>query len=535
MTRLTSSKSSDATSFGRRSFLRGATTLGVGLAALPALSAPAAAADRSSYRIMRGTEYETRVYVYDSGRSGPTTMVFGGIHGDEKSGYLAADQIAEWSVENGRLVVVPRSNVPGIAANTRSVDGIDLNRQFPPLGGDCTHPLAEALWAEVVEHDPDWMFDLHSSRGIYKSSGGGVGQALFPTWTTPARYRGEKAIAALNDEFGLTGDMAYLMGNTLDADRDMLMHRVAGMLDRPGFLCETTEKADLDDQVRWHLFAVEHVMNQIGQPRGTAAASSASNVEFDAKTISIDDYWRTIGFENRYSHPTVVAPSLSYVGDDPAHVRLNGATGRSIEARVEEWAYLNDRHYEEEAGLLVFNRGTHTSDNGRHIEARRNRVNHEWRRISFDQTFSSTPVVLATSQTVVGDDPIIVRFQNVTRSSFEMRVQEEDAEHEGEYHYEELVGWIAFEPGRGSLNGRDYEAGSVSADHRWQHLEFERSYSNPVFLANPTTYEGWNTVTVRYKNLTSTGVDFFLQEDQSVDEEMTHDTPERVDYVVVEG
>jgi hypothetical protein len=535
MTRPTSSKDPNATPLDRRSFLRGATTLGVGLAALPALSAPVAAVGSSSYQIMAGTKYETTAHVYDSGRDGPTTMVVGGLHGDEKSGYLAADQIAQWGVEYGKLVVIPRSNVVAIAADSRYVDGIDLNRAFPPLGGDCTHPLAEALWAEVVKHDPDWMFDLHSSRGIYQSGDGGVGQAMFPTWTTPARYRGEKAVAALNDYFGLSGDMAYLMGNTLDADRDMLMHRVAGMLDRPGYLCETTEKADLDDQVQWHLFSVEHVMNQIGQPRGTAATTSTPTVEFDARTVSIDEFWRTISFENRYSHPTVVAPSLSYVGDDPAHVRLKGATGTSIEARVEEWAYLNDRHYEEEAGLLVFNRGTHSSDNGRHIEARRNRVDHQWRRISFDRTFSSTPVVLATSQTLVGDDPIIVRFQNVTRSSFEMRVQEEDAEHEGEYHYEELVGWIAFEPGRGSLNGRDYEAGTVSADHRWQHLEFGRSYSNPVFLANPTTYEGWNTVTVRYKNLTSTGVDFFLQEDQSADEEMTHDTKETVSYVVVEG
>jgi hypothetical protein len=507
------------------------TALGIGLVALPTLSTPVAAADRSSYRIMSGTEYETDVYVYDSGWSGPTTMVVGGLHGDEKSGYLAGDEIATWSVTNGRLVVIPRSNVVAIAADSRYVDGIDLNRAFPPLGGDCIHPLAEAIWAEVEKYDPDWVFDLHSSRGIYQSGDGGVGQAMFPTWTSPARSYGEKTVAALNDQFGLSGDLAYLMGNTLDADRDMLMHRVAGMLDRPGYICETTEKADLDDAVQWQLFTVEHVMNQYGQSRGTPS----SPIEFDADIALLEDYWQTVEFENRYSHPVVVAPALSYVGDDPAHVRFKGATGTSIDARVEEWAYLNGIHYAESAGYLVVNRGNHTSDDGRHIEAGRARVNHLFERIAFDQSFDATPVVFTMSQTADGDDPIITRVQNVTRDGFEVRVQEEDAEHDGEYHYEELVGWIAFEPGRGSLAGRDYEADTVSLDHNWTRIEFSRAYDNPVFVASVTTYEGWNTVTPRWKNLASTGVDVFLQEEQSADEEMTHDTEETVSYFVVEG
>jgi hypothetical protein len=121
------------------------------------------------------------------------------------------------------------------------------------------------------------VFDLHSSHGIYKSGDDGVGQAMFPTWTSPARSNGENTVAALNNHFDLSGDLCYRMGNTLNADRDMLVHRVAGMLDRPGYICETTEKAPLDEQVQWHLFTVEHAMAQYGQNRGDEEQSSTAD------------------------------------------------------------------------------------------------------------------------------------------------------------------------------------------------------------------------------------------------------------------
>ncbi|MFC7045963.1 succinylglutamate desuccinylase/aspartoacylase family protein [Halobacteriaceae archaeon GCM10025711] len=90
----------------------------------------AATASRTSYTIMDGTEHETTVHVYDSGNRGLTTFVIGGMHGDETSGYLAADEIATWSVTTGKLVVIPRANVEAIQAGVRGV-GYDLNRQFP--------------------------------------------------------------------------------------------------------------------------------------------------------------------------------------------------------------------------------------------------------------------------------------------------------------------------------------------------------------------------------------------------------------------
>ncbi|SFK98715.1 Succinylglutamate desuccinylase / Aspartoacylase family protein [Halogranum rubrum] len=269
----------DPATTSRRGFLKAAATLSLAGSAVSATSQQVAAASRDSYTILDGTIYETSVHVYDSGNDGPTTFITGGIHGDERSGFMAAEEIATWTVDHGKLVVIPRANVPAIDALDRHGPEGDLNRQFPPRSGECYTDIARAIWEEVVRHDPDFAFDLHSARGIWRSGDGSVGQAVFPTWTSPARDYGENAIADLNDEFGLTGDMAYLMGNTLDADRKMLMHRIAGYLDVPGFLCETTEKADsLEEQIQWHLFTVDHIMNQYGQsPNADGSKSDSSN------------------------------------------------------------------------------------------------------------------------------------------------------------------------------------------------------------------------------------------------------------------
>ena len=489
-------------------------------------------ATTNRYSVMNGTEYETAVHVYDSDRSGPTTMVVGGIHGNEPSGYRAAEQIASWQVDRGTLVVVPRANEVAINRNSRYNDNGDLNRQFPPRSGTPRTPLARAVWNVVDRHDPDWVFDLHSARGIYKSGDGSVGQALFPTWTSPARSSGERAIGDLNSEFGLTGTPAYRMGNTLDADRDMLMHRVAGLLNVPGLLCETTRKGTTtSEQIQWHLYCVEHVMNQYGQRR----KARKPQFEFDAGMVWLEDYWKTFSVGDRYSHPAVVAPALSHVGDDPAHVRIEGLTGNSFDARVEEWPYLDDRHYAERTGFIMANPGVYSADGGNDIEVGRKHVNQQWHGVSFDTDFSTTPVVFAMPQSTVGVDPVVARIKNATPNGFQYRLQEEDAGHESEYHYDEMTSWMAFERGGDSFDGRNYEARTITADDSWTHVDFTRSYeSRPVFLADVMSYNGWNTVTVRWKNLTTSGVDIHLEEDQSDDTETGH-VDETVSYLVMDG
>jgi len=129
----------------------------------------------SSGVLAKGTQWETTFYRRDSGVDGPVVLVTGGIHGNESAGARAAEQVRHWPIKKGRLIVVPRANIPGLNAGTRHLPGEskllhDLNRNFPMTGGELVARgvLATALWEFVESSGPDWLIDLHEGTDFHQ-------------------------------------------------------------------------------------------------------------------------------------------------------------------------------------------------------------------------------------------------------------------------------------------------------------------------------------------------------------------------------
>ncbi|WP_265111716.1 succinylglutamate desuccinylase/aspartoacylase family protein [Halosolutus halophilus] len=154
----------------------------------------AGAASTTTEPILPGTAHETPLFEIDAPRDGPTAMVFGGIHGDERSGIETAHEVTDWQPDAGTLVVVPETNRVAVENGEREgVDG-DLNRHFP-VDGEPASELARGVWDAVERHDPDVVLDLHRSLGIYGLHREFVGQAIFHS---PAA-RGDALADALDD------------------------------------------------------------------------------------------------------------------------------------------------------------------------------------------------------------------------------------------------------------------------------------------------------------------------------------------------
>lgn len=220
--------------------------------------------------LMAGTPHETPVYVVEERATGPTAVVVGGMHGDERSGYLAAQRVADWSVDAGRLVVIPRANRVAIERDTRRGEGGDLNRQFPPDTRPTT-ALARALWDRLVEADPDVVVNLHSSKGIYGTHQEFVGQAVFPTAAGDAVAVAEDTVETLND--GVVPWYmplhTFLVGNTLHGTAPLLAHKVGGGLGQPAYIVETTEfLVDPETGARWTERATTELLARHGIERG---------------------------------------------------------------------------------------------------------------------------------------------------------------------------------------------------------------------------------------------------------------------------
>lgn len=120
------------------------------------------------HRYFPDTDLEVAVYESAGSQPGPTLLIFGGIHGDEAAGYLAADRYVNLKVRKGRLITVPRLNRPAIAKGTRHGLGGDMNRLFHLTPGSKLVPDAKVVnLAQSLIRQADYVLNLHQADGFY--------------------------------------------------------------------------------------------------------------------------------------------------------------------------------------------------------------------------------------------------------------------------------------------------------------------------------------------------------------------------------
>jgi predicted deacylase len=257
----------------RRTFLASAAATAAGLGAGLSVAGgqgEALPTREPTERLLAGTDHETPVYELAGDEPGPTALVVGGMHGDERSGYLAAERVLDWTIDAGRLVVLPRANQVAIEHDTRHGEGGDLNRKFPP-GQAPTTELARAIWDLTERTNPDVALNLHSSKGIYGTHAEFVGQAIFPTEAGDAPRVAAAVVEALNGSvvpwYMPLHDFAR--GNVLSGTAPLFAHKVGGDLERPAYIVEVTEYLlDAETGARWTERAAAELLARHGIERG---------------------------------------------------------------------------------------------------------------------------------------------------------------------------------------------------------------------------------------------------------------------------
>ncbi len=112
-----------------------------------------------------GEDNELHVYRINGSTPGKTLLIVGGIQGDEAGGFLAADFYADFLLEKGNLIVVPRANFPSILKKERQINQ-DMNRKFL----DDNIPNYESKVVHVLKKlicESDCFLNLHEGSGIY--------------------------------------------------------------------------------------------------------------------------------------------------------------------------------------------------------------------------------------------------------------------------------------------------------------------------------------------------------------------------------
>ncbi len=119
-------------------------------------------------KYFEGTAQEVTVYQIAGREKGPTLLIIGGIHGDEKAGYLTADRYTTIDLKKGSLIVIPRLNRTAIRNSRRhGLDG-DMNRLFhlPDDNGSLQDSRVVNL-AKSLIRNADVVLNLHQADGFY--------------------------------------------------------------------------------------------------------------------------------------------------------------------------------------------------------------------------------------------------------------------------------------------------------------------------------------------------------------------------------
>ncbi|MBA4396106.1 MAG: hypothetical protein C0394_01760, partial [Syntrophus sp. (in: bacteria)] len=129
--------------------------------------APAIAYQQKTYFPQTGQE--VTVHFISGQEKGPTLLIFGGIHGDEPAGYLAAERFTHINIRKGNLIVAPRLNAVAIANKKRQGLGGDMNRLFDlPEEMSRRNPDAKVVeLAKSLIRQADYVINLHQAYDFY--------------------------------------------------------------------------------------------------------------------------------------------------------------------------------------------------------------------------------------------------------------------------------------------------------------------------------------------------------------------------------
>jgi len=267
------------------------------------------------------------------------------------------------------------------------------------------------------------------------------------------------------------------------------------------------------------------------------------NIGEVGKITNLTHSQQTVSLIGTYVNPVVFAQSASANDSQPAVVRVTNVQSDQFTIYLAEPSNQGSSHGSETVTYVVMEAGRHRLADGTWIEAGTvdttktvgNRMSNSWEFVSFESSFSETPVVLSQIQTTNGAPLMQTRYLATSASSvlLALELQEQTTTQS----VQETVGYFAIEPGTGTWSGLTYEAAVTSnaVTNAWYQVSYGRAFeSAPSLLTSLSTYDSGDNSRVRYTNSSGTGVQLKVEEDTTFDSETAH-TTEAVAFFAIGG
>lgn len=296
--------------------------------------------------------------------------------------------------------------------------------------------------------------------------------------------------------------------------------------------------------VRWIGARLRHLLLLAGSLLPLASIAAPANYEAGSVTFnqSNGNTWNSLVFGTTFATPPVVVMGpATENGGDAMVLRVRNVTTTGFEFQMDEWDYKDGSHTTETFAYLAISEGTHQFGAQTWQVGRLASVNRGVTNVVLSG-FVAPPVVfaqvetennVATNASQDGARALKTRLHNITDTGFEVRLETEEASN-GVTLNAESIAYVAVTEGKGYLDGVSVQVGRTGRmiDDTWEAITFPEAATNPVLIAQCISRFGGDPCELRYRNLSSTGVEVYLEEEESGDIEVGH-TTEDVGYIAL--
>lgn len=218
--------------------------------------------------------------------------------------------------------------------------------------------------------------------------------------------------------------------------------------------------------------------------------------------------WKSVTFAQPVNEPVVILGPATRNGGDRGVMQVANVTSTSADLRFKEWVYRDGKHVPETAALLALPKGVHISPDGSIWEVGSFDLDklRRFKTINFAANFAQTPTLLLTPQTANEEDTFVARTRNLTASSFDAALYEEEALATSG-HGTETIGYIAI---------------------------YAPTPEGTATVAGQTLSYRLSALDLTHGSKTVEGIRLYLEEEQSKDSEIKH-TKERVNTALING
>jgi len=179
---------------------------------------------------------------------------------------------------------------------------------------------------------------------------------------------------------------------------------------------------------------------------GAGSFTLEDGTRIEAGTFTASTSWQTVNFSQSFSStPTLLVGVMSDNDDAAVVARTRNLSTSGFQVKLQEEEAADQVHANETIAWVAIGQGSGTNNGIQFLSARTgNSVKNKWYTIDFSPTFSSEPIFLCHDDTYDGGNTCGVRYQNLTGSSVEVKIEEEKSKDTEVSHTTEVVSYLVW-------------------------------------------------------------------------------------------